>query len=61
MVPSSLIVRFIAVVGVMMGESSPDAMDVRIQLPSISCEGISEIEGDTTGSVDMGAGWVVTG
>jgi hypothetical protein len=45
----------------MMGESSPDAMDVRIQVPTISCEGMSEIEGDTTGTVDTGAGWVVTG
>jgi hypothetical protein len=60
-VSSALIVRFIAVVGVMMGESSPVAMDVRIHLPTISCDGISEMVWDTTGTVDAGTGRVVSG
>jgi hypothetical protein len=54
-------VRLIVVVGVMTGESSPVAMDVRIHVPTISCDGISEIVVDTIGTVDSGTGRVVTG
>src|SRR4030042_6192828 len=61
MVSSALIVRFIVVAGVITGVSSPAALDVRIQLPTISCDGISEIVGDTGGTVDSGTGRVVTG
>jgi hypothetical protein len=43
----------------MMGESSPVVMDTRIQLPTLSCEGISD--GDVTETVDIGVGRVVTG
>jgi len=56
-----MIVRFIVVVGEMTGESSPVAMDVRIHVPDISCDGISEFVGDMAGTVDSGTGRVVTG
>ena len=60
-VSSALIVRFIVVVGVITGVSSPAAMDVRIHMPAISCDGISEIVGGAVGTVDSGTGRVITG
>jgi len=60
-VSSALIVRFIGVIGVITGVSSPAAMDVRIHVPAISCDGISEFVGDMAETVDSGTGRVVTG
>jgi hypothetical protein len=36
-------------------------MDVRIHVPAISCDGISEFVGDAVGTVGSGRGGVVTG